>query len=274
MLASDRPIASPRAAMRLLLPTALVLVAGTSEALRPWAVAMLLVGLGVAIRPRWRVAAVAVAAALPIAIELAWPVLVGRDEALGAACVGPLNAIVVRRLIQVAVVLGVVALLARSLALDGRSIGWQLPRRVAGASTIAGAIVVAVGGLVIGPALAAPMFGPIGFSMPLAAVLPALVFGVANGVLEEVVYRGVLLRWLGGLVGIVPALLLQAVGFGLAHAGPDVVAAMVPLHVAAMAGCGLILGLITLRTGSLAVAIGLHVGADVALYFGLACRPV
>jgi len=41
-----------------------------------------------------------------------------------------------------------------------------------------------------------------------------------------------------------------------------------------MAGCGLILGLITLRTGSLAVAIGLHVGADVALYFGLACRPV
>ena len=41
------------------------------------------------------------------------------------------------------------------------------------------------------------MFGPIGFSMPLAAVLPALVFGVANGVLEEVVYRGVLLRWLG-----------------------------------------------------------------------------
>lgn len=260
--------------MRLLLPTALVLIAGTSEALRPWAVAMLLVGLGVAIRPGWRVAAVALAAALPIAIELAWPVLVGRDEALGAACVGPLNAIVVRRLIQVAVVSGVVALLARSLALDGRSIGWQLPRRAAGALTIAGAIVVAVVGLVIGPALAAPMFGPIGFSMPLAAVLPALVFGVANGVLEEVVYRGVLLRWLGGLVGLVPALLLQAVGFGLAHAGPDVVAAMVPLHVAAMAGCGLILGLITLRTGSLAVAIGLHVGADVALYFGLACRPV
>ena len=48
---------------------------------------------------------------------------------------------------------------------------------------------------------------------------------------------------------------------------------MIPFHVMVMAGCGLVLGLITLRMGSLAVAIGLHVGADVALYFGLACRP-
>jgi membrane protease YdiL (CAAX protease family) len=105
-------------------------------------------------------------------------------------------------------------------------------------------------------------------------IVPALLFAVANGVLEEVAYRGVLMRWLGRLVGIGPALIAQAVVFGLAHAGPEIAPAMLPLHVTIMTGCGLALGLLVLRTRSLTLAIGIHIGADVALYFGLACRTL
>jgi membrane protease YdiL (CAAX protease family) len=39
-----------------------------------------------------------------------------------------------------------------------------------------------------------------------------------------------------------------------------------------MALAGVIAGIVTVRSGSLALAIGAHVGFDVALYYGLACR--
>jgi membrane protease YdiL (CAAX protease family) len=259
--------------LAILAPVLILVVLGALEALRPAGVLVLLAGLAAVSRPV-RPATLAWAAVLPVAIELAWPVLVGRDGALGQLCADPFTDIVVRRFAQVALILSVVVLLGRWLGLGPATIGWRRPGLPA--ITLAGAAgsAVAVGGVVTGPMLTTPFFGTVGFVAPLATIVPALLFAVANGVLEEVTYRGVLMRWLGRLVGVPTALIAQAVVFGLAHAGPEIAPAMLPLHITIMAACGLALGLLVLRTRSLTLAIGVHIGADVALYFGLACRTL
>ena len=61
--------------------------------------------------------------------------------------------------------------------------------------------------------------------------------------------------------------------FGIVHAGPEVVT-LRPLHVALLSGVGIAAGIARWRLGSLWIPIGIHVGADIALYVGLACRAV
>jgi uncharacterized protein len=257
----------------ILAPLLILVVGGTIEVVRPAGVILLVLGLIAAGRPL-RLATLAWAAALPVGIELAWPILLGRDGALGALCADPLTDIVVRRVLQASLILSVVLLLARWLGFGPASIGLTRPDRLTAVLAVAAVAVVAVGGMYIGPALATPLFGRVGFAAPMATIVPALSFAVANGVLEEITYRGVLMRWLGRLVGIWPALVIQGVVFGLAHAGPEIVPAMLPLHITVMALSGIGLGLVALRSGSLTLAMGVHVGADVALYYGLACRSL
>jgi membrane protease YdiL (CAAX protease family) len=92
--------------------------------------------------------------------------------------------------------------------------------------------------------------------------------------MEEVAYRGVLMGWLARVSGLWPAVAVQAVVFGLAHAsGSDVGGSPLVLGVALGAG-GLLGGVITIRTRSLAIPIAVHIGFDIALYLGLACRLV
>jgi membrane protease YdiL (CAAX protease family) len=56
--------------------------------------------------------------------------------------------------------------------------------------------VIAPAALLLGEQAARPFFGTVHLQIALVgAVAPAAPFGVANGTLEEVVYRGVLLRW-------------------------------------------------------------------------------
>jgi membrane protease YdiL (CAAX protease family) len=258
---------------QIVVPVLILVVIGAVEPLRPVGVLVLLAGLLSVGRPL-RPATLAWAAVLPVAIELAWPILMGRDGALGELCANPFTDIVLRRFAQVALILTVVAVLGRSLGLGPSSIG--LRRASVPALALAGGagILVAVLGIVVGPMLTTPFFGKVGFVAPLVTIVPALLFAIANGVLEEVTYRGVLLCWFGRLVGIPTALVVQAIVFGLAHAGPEIAPAMLPLHIAIMAACGLALGLLVLRTRSLTVAVGVHIGADVALYYGLACRTL
>lgn len=61
--------------------------------------------------------------------------------------------------------------------------------------------------------------------------------------------------------------------FGIVHAGPEVVA-LLPLHIALLSAVGIAGGIVRWRLGSLWIPVGIHVGADVALYVGLACRAV
>ena len=71
-------------------------------------------------------------------------------------------------------------------------------------------------------------------------------------------------------MGTGPALIGQAVVFGLAHSGADVVGFQVPLMLAMGLG-GLLAGLITLRTRSLLIPIAIHIGLDIPIYFAFAC---
>jgi membrane protease YdiL (CAAX protease family) len=102
-------------------------------------------------------------------------------------------------------------------------------------------------------------------------LVPALVFGLANGVMEEVAYRGALMGWSARVIGLGPSLVLQALVFGLAHSGPDVIGSEL-LLVAVLTAGGLIAGLVTVRTRSLALPIAIHVALDLPLYVYLACR--
>jgi membrane protease YdiL (CAAX protease family) len=88
--------------------------------------------------------------------------------------------------------------------------------------------------------------------------------------MEEVAYRGALLGWSAKVVGVWPAVVGQAVVFGLAHSGSDVASNGLPLVLALGTG-GLIAGIITVRTRSILLPVALHIGFDIPIYFAFAC---
>lgn len=220
-----------------------------------------------------RPAAIAWAAVLPLALVLTWPWVLGADVALGdPACRDPLALVAVRRVIVAAAGCGLVGLLAVVHRSSLAELGLQRPRRNEAVLAVTGCVALVVAGLVVGPLLARPFFGVLQFPVPLAALVPAVLFGIANGVLEEVLYRGALQTWLARVAPVAVAIAVQGLVFGLVHVGPEVVD-LVPVHVALMTAAGVAAGLVRLGAGSLWIPIGVHVGADVALYVGLACRP-
>ena len=265
-----RTAPAPRALIAGAGPAALLAAALVPE-LRPAAaiaIALGWAGLVVLRRPE----AVGWAAVLPVAILLTWPWVLGGDVPLGeAACVDPLSPIVVRRLAVAAVILALVGVLVRVHHSGVSELGLRRPGVLEAAVALAGCAILAAGGLWIGPAVARPFFGTLDFPVPPAALLPAVAFGIANGVVEEVAYRGAMQAWIGRLAPLWLAVGFQAVVFGIVHAGPEVLA-LLPLHIALLTAVGLAGGLVRWRTGSLWIPIGIHVGADIALYVGLACR--
>jgi membrane protease YdiL (CAAX protease family) len=251
---------------------ALLLVAAVVPALRPVA-ALAVLPAWAALRAADRPAAIAWAAVLPLVVVLAWPWVVGADVPVGdPACRDPLSGIALRRLLVAAAGAGLVAGLAVSHRSTAAELGLCRPSRAEAVLAAAGALLVAVAGLVVGPWVAQPFFGNLAFPVPPGALVPAVVFGLANGMLEELLYRGALQAWLGRIVPMAVAIAFQGVVFGLVHVGPEVVD-LVPLHAALLAAVGVAAGIVRRRTGSLWIVAGIHVGADVALYVGLACRP-
>ena len=216
--------------------------------------------------------AVAWAASIPVAVALTWPWFLGSDVPVGpAACTDPLSPIALRRLAVAVAVIALVVALGRVHRSSLAELGLRPLGRGEAALSLGGCAALGVLGLVIGPMVARPFFGELSFAVPVPALVPALIFGVANGTLEEVAYRGALQGWLGRVAPLPLAIGLQGLVFGIVHAGPEVVA-LLPLHIALMTAVGVAGGLVVARTGSLAIPIGVHVGADVALYMGLACR--
>ena len=137
---------------------------------------------------------------------------------------------------------------------------------------LVGAIILGPVGLLLGAALARPFFGSFSLDLSdLGFLVPALVFATANGVAEELAYRGALMQWTGRVTGTWVALIAQAVVFGLAHGGADVGGS--PLVLMATLGLGgFIAGWIALRTRSLLIPIAWHIALDLPLYAYLACR--
>jgi membrane protease YdiL (CAAX protease family) len=249
----------------------LLLLSALVPGLRPLVAVALLAGW-VGLLLRRRPEAIAWAATLPVGVPLAWPWVLGMDVPLGASgCIEPLSDIVVRRMAVAGVGLGLAGLVALVHRSSLEEVGLRRPNRAEAAVAIAGLLVLGIGGTFIGPVVAGPFFGRLEYVTPAAAILPAILFGIANGVLEEVAYRGILQAFLGRLTPIVGAIAFQGLVFGIVHAGPDVVAYL-PLHIALLCGVGVAAGIVRWKLGSLWIPIGIHVGADIALYVGLACR--
>jgi membrane protease YdiL (CAAX protease family) len=94
-----------------------------------------------------------------------------------------------------------------------------------------------------------------------------LIFVLANGFMEELLFRGIFLRRVEALVGAWPANLLTALVFALAHARvtytPDV-----PVFVGITLVLGLVWGYIMQKTDSLIASWLFHAGADVLIVVG------
>ncbi len=262
----------PAAAIRAFLPIGLVLLGVVVRETRPAVLIALVAGTLVAIRRdapvRW-----AWAAPVPVALSLCWGLIVPPAAALtGADCANAASPPALWRLAEAVLVLGAVGLLAIGLRASAASLYLRWPSvRVIELSAI-GFGLFAIIGLLVGPALAQPFFGAFRLDLSQPGLLvPALVFALANGIMEEVAYRGALMGWSARAIGLGPALGLQALVFGLAHAGPDVVGSPLPI-IAALAAGGALAGVIAIRTRSLLLPIAIHVALDLPLYVYLACR--
>ncbi len=262
----------PAAAARAFLPIVLVLLAVAVRETRLAVLVALVAGTLVAIRRdapvRW-----AWAAPVPVALSLCWGLIVPpAAAATGADCASLVSPPAVWRLAEAVLVLGAVAVLAVGLRAPAASLYLRWPAvRVIEIAAL-GFGLFAILGIVVGPALAQPFFGAfrLDLSQP-GALLPALIFALANGIMEEIAYRGALMGWSARVIGLGPALGLQAIVFGLAHGGPDTIGSPLPVIVALAAG-GLLAGLIAVRTRSLLLPIAIHVALDLPLYVYLACR--
>lgn len=212
------------------------------------------------------------AAAVPVAVSLAWSTWPAPLAALdGSDCANPASPVAMWRAVEAIVVLATLVGLAGVLRASRRSlfIGW--PARSVVRWSIVGFLVGGPVALVLGPVLAEPFFGRIGYDVRVVgAIAPALLFAIANGTMEELIYRGALMGWSAPVMGVWPAVVGQAVVFGLAHSGADVVGNGIPLSLALGVG-GLIAGVIAVRTRSLLLPIAIHIGLDIPIYYAFAC---
>lgn len=260
------------AAWRALLPVGVLAVSAAFPGLRLPALAVLVVGFVVT----WRIQRPELAAwagTIPVAVSLTWGLIpLPPDATDGTTCASPLAPFATFRVVEAVLALGTLAIVYTAVGRGLGELGIRRPSRNVAAVALLGALIVGPIALVLGPPLSEPFFGPLPIRTgDLSAVIPALLFAVSNGVMEEVVYRGSLQAWVARTAGVAPAIAAQAVVFGLAHgASQDFVVSPLPV-VALMIAGGAAAGWIVVRTGSLAIPIALHVAVDIPLYYGNAC---
>ena len=255
---------------RSLVPIGLLTVAAAVPSVRPAVLIVLSIGVVFAIARnapvRWTWAA-----AVPVALGLAFGTLAAPAAALdGSDCVNPASPVSSWRALEALVVLAALATLAVVLRAGRGSLSLRWPARRWVPWAVGGFLLAGPVALLLGPFFARPFFGEVGYEVVLGALLPALVFAVANGVMEELIFRGALLGWSAKVMGLGPAVVGQAVVFGVAHSGSDVIGFPLPLMLALGIG-GLLAGVITVRTRSLLIPIAIHIGLDIPIYFAFAC---
>jgi membrane protease YdiL (CAAX protease family) len=260
---------------RSAVPLALILVAAALPIARPVVLAVLVAGAAIAIR-RDAPVRFAWAAPIPVAISLCWGLLpVPPVSPSGGDCASITSPTAVWRVAEAGIVLGSVAVLAwalRARPVDLRmDLRLRMPARRVVVWSIIGFLVTGPVALVVGPILARPFFGEISYDVTMVgAIAPALLFAVANGSMEELAYRGALLGWSARVIGLPAAVVGQAVVFGLAHSGSDVIGSPL-LLMAALGLGGLIAGVIAVRTRSLLLPVAVHIGLDIPIYYAFAC---
>jgi membrane protease YdiL (CAAX protease family) len=256
---------------RSLVPIALLTVAAAAPPARLAVFVVLAAGTAIAVQRdapvRWTWAG-----ALPIAISLFWGTLPAPVAATDLGdCQNPASPVATWRALEAVVVLVALAAVALGLRAAPSTLYLRRPVRRWMPWAVAGFLVAGPIALLVGPYLARPFFGDVSYTVVAGAFVPALIFAVSNGVMEEFIYRGALMGWSGRVMGIGPALIGQAVVFGLAHSGTDVIGLQVPL-VLAMGLGGLLAGLIAIRTRSLLIPMAVHIGLDIPIYFAFSCR--
>ena len=255
---------------RSAVPLALLVLAAAVPALRLAILVGLTAGAATAIvrdaPVRW-----AWAAAAPVAMSLLWGGLPAPSAAIdGSDCANPASPVATWRALEALVVLAALAALALILKATPGSLALRWPARRWIRWAAFGFLVAGPVALLAGPYLARPFFGDVGYELVAAALVPALVFAAANGVMEEVIYRGALLGWSAKVVGLGPAVVGQAIVFGVAHSGADVIGLQLPLMLALGVG-GLLAGVIAVRTRSILIPMAVHIGLDIPIYFAFAC---
>ncbi len=255
--------------LRSIVPLGLLSVAAALPPLRLPLLLVLAVGAGVAVARdapvRWTWAG-----AVPVAVSLFWGTLAAPQVAGVSECENPASPVATWRALEAVVVLVALAIVALLVRAVRGTLYLRRPARRWLGWAVVGFLVAGPLALVVGPYLARPFFGEVSYVILAGALVPALVFALSNGVMEELIYRGALMGWSGRVMGIGPALVGQAVVFGLAHSGTDVIGFQVPLMLAMGLG-GLLAGLVTIRTRSLLLPIAIHVGLDIPIYFAFAC---
>jgi membrane protease YdiL (CAAX protease family) len=102
-----------------------------------------------------------------------------------------------------------------------------------------------------------------------AAIQLALVFSLANGFREELVYRAVFLKGFQTNIGIVATIIVTTLVFALAHIDPGYTTANLIIFAIVLVLIGVIGSLIMMKTGSLIGSVLFHSGADVLLIMGM-----
>jgi membrane protease YdiL (CAAX protease family) len=255
---------------RSLVPIALLAVAAAVPPARLAVLIVLAAGTAIAVQRdapvRWTWAG-----AVPVAVSLFCGSLAAPVAAADLGdCEDPASPVATWRALEAVVVLLALGAVALVLRATPATLYLRRPARRWIPWAVAGFLVAGPVALLVGPYLARPFFGDVSYTILAGALVPALIFAVSNGVMEEVIYRGALMSWSGRVMGIGPALVGQAVVFGLAHSGTDVIGFQVPLMLAMGLG-GFLAGLVTVRTRSLVIPIAVHIGLDIPIYFAFAC---
>jgi membrane protease YdiL (CAAX protease family) len=213
------------------------------------------------------------AAPIPIAVWLTWRTLSAPlADPNGLDCTDAISPPAVWRLAQVLLALGTLGVLMGVLGTRPSAIWWRRPTVPIARLSVLGFFVAAPLGLLLSAAIARPYFGTfdLNISDPMALV-PGLVFSLSNAIGEEVIYRGAFMAFAGRVIGLRSALVLQAVVFGVSHAGAHFIGSPIPVVLSVGFG-GYVAGLLTLKTRSLMMPIAVHTAIDLPVYAFFACR--
>jgi len=253
-------------------PIALILYGDVVRQARLLVLGLLLLGFSIALlrgsELRW-----VWAAPIPIAVWLTWRTLSAPlADPGGLDCADAASPPAVWRLAQALLALGTLGVLMGILRVRPAAIWWRRPTVPIARLSVLGFFVAAPLGLLLSAAIARPYFGTFDLNLrdPVALV-PGLIFSLSNAIGEEVIYRGAFMAFAGRVIGLRSALVIQAVVFGLAHAGAHFMGSPLPVVLSVGFG-GYIAGLLTLKTRSLMMPIAVHTAIDLPVYAFFACR--
>ena len=262
----------PRTLALVALPIAILLVGDVIPRTRPIVLGLLLLGFAVTLArgSDWRWLWVA---PLPIAVWITWRILSAPlAHPGGLDCADAASPPAVWRLAQACLALGTLVVLMAMLGVRARRLWWRRPSVPVARLSVLGFFVAGPLGLVLGAAVARPYFRTFELNLtdPMALV-PGLVFSLSNAIAEEVIYRGAFMALVARVTGLRVALVLQAVVFGLAHAGAHFLGSPIPV-VVSIGIAGYVAGLLVLKTRSLMLPIAVHTAIDLPVYAYFACR--